>query len=189
MTRNVLAARQSEADHRNLTLRAALGPAPAAGSPRLAERLAANLVDNALRHNLPGGWVEVTTATTDSRAVLTVANTGPVVPAAAVGRLFQPFQRLDTERTSRGDGFGLGLSIVQAIAETHGATITACPQPGGGLLIHVTFPALDNSPPIPHTSANLHARVITAELTSPAATEPADRHPDGRKDEASSTNA
>jgi len=61
-----------------------------------------------------------------------VADTRPAIPAAAVGRLFQPFQRLDTGRTSRGDGFGLGLSIVQAIAKTHGATIIACPQPEGG---------------------------------------------------------
>ena len=69
-----------------------------------------------------------------------MANTGPAVPAAAVDRLFQPFQRLAAERTSRGEGLGLGLSIVQAIADAHGASITARPQPGGGLLVEVTFP-------------------------------------------------
>src|SRR5215469_10553998 len=84
----IVSDRQSEAARRNVTLRAALAPAPATGSPRLAERLAANLIDNALRHNRPGGRVEVTTATMDSRAVLVVANTGPPVPAAQVDRLF-----------------------------------------------------------------------------------------------------
>ena len=102
VTRQVLAARQSEADYRNLTLHAALGPAPAAGSPRLAERLAANLVDNALRHNVRGGRVEVTAGTRNSCTVLSAANTGPAVPAAAVDRLFWPFQRLGADRTSRG---------------------------------------------------------------------------------------
>jgi signal transduction histidine kinase len=141
VTRQVLAGRQPEAEHRNLTLHTALGPAPAAGSPRLAERLAANIVDNALRHNVPGGQVDVITETRDSRAVLSVANTGPAVSPAAVGRLFQPFQRLGTDRASRGEG--LGLSIVQAIADAHGASITALPQPEGGLLVEVTFPDPD----------------------------------------------
>ncbi len=140
VTRQVLTARQPEAQHRNLTLHAALGPAPAMGSPGLAERLAANLLDNALRHNLPCGRVDVTTGICNSRGVLSVANTGPTVPAAALDRLFQPFQRLAAERTSRAEGLGLGLSIVQAIADAHGASITARPQPGGGLLVEVTFP-------------------------------------------------
>jgi signal transduction histidine kinase len=136
----VIAACQAEAAERRLTLHAALGAAPAAGSPRLAERLVANLLDNALRHNVPGGRVEVSTGTRDGRAVVLVTNTGPAVPPAAVERLFQPFQRLAVERVSRGEGFGLGLSIVHAIAETHGADITASPQPEGGLAIEVAFP-------------------------------------------------
>ena len=80
----ILADRQPEAQRQNLRLHTTLGPAPTAGSPQLAERLAANLIDNALRHNLPGGRVEVATGTRDSRALLTVANTGPAVPAAAI---------------------------------------------------------------------------------------------------------
>jgi signal transduction histidine kinase len=144
----ILASRQCEAEQRNLTLRAALSPAPAAGSPGLAERLASNLIDNALRHNLPGGQLEVITETRGSRAVLTVANTGPAVPAAALDRLFQPFQRLGADRTSSGDGLGLGLSIVQAIASAHNATITARAQPQGGLHIEVAFPPCpDQHPP------------------------------------------
>jgi signal transduction histidine kinase len=140
VTSQVVAARHVETQDRNLTLRAALSRAPTSGSPHLAERLAANLVDNALRYNVPGGRVEVSTGTRNSRAVLSVLNTGPPVPAAAVERLFQPFQRLAAGRTSRGEGLGLGLSIVQAIADAHGASITARPQPGGGLLVEVIFP-------------------------------------------------
>ena len=114
--------------------------ADVAGSPHLAERLVANLVDNALRYNVPGGRVEVSTGVAGHRAVLSVSNTGPQIPAAALDRLFQPFQRMIPERTSRGDGMGLGLSIVQAIAEAHGASVTASPRPGGGLVVEVAFP-------------------------------------------------
>jgi signal transduction histidine kinase len=136
----VLAARGGEARARELTLHTALAPAASAGSPRLAERLVANLVDNALRHNEPGGRVEVGTRTADGRAVLSVANTGPEVPAAAVVRLFEPFQRLGADRTSHRQGQGLGLSIVRAVADTHGASVATWPRPGGGLLIEVAFP-------------------------------------------------
>jgi signal transduction histidine kinase len=162
VTRQVLAARQSEAEHRNLTLHAALGPASAMGSPRLAERLAANLVDNALRHNVARGQVAVTTATRDSRAVLAVANTGPAVSATAMGRLFQPFQRLGTDRTNRGEGLGLGLSIVQAIADAHGASITARPQPEGGLVVEVTFPDPEDVSPLPETPENPGLNIAAA---------------------------
>jgi signal transduction histidine kinase len=152
----VLAARRSEIDNRNLTLHAVLSPAPAAGSRRLAERLAANLIDNAMRHNLPGGQIEVVTRTMDFRAALSVANTGPTISATAVDRLFQPFQRFAAERTSHGDGLGLGLSIVQAIADAHNATITARPQPGGGLTIEVAFPDPRSGPPAAPACANPH---------------------------------
>ena len=149
LARKILASRQCEAQRQNLALRTALSPASTAGSPRLAEHLAANLIDNALHYNRPGGHVEISTETTDSNAVLTVANTGPTVPAAAIDQLFQPFQRLTPDRTSRGDGLGLGLSIVAAIASAHHATITARPRPGGGLLIEVAFPRAQTSSPIP----------------------------------------
>jgi signal transduction histidine kinase len=185
----ILSHRQPDAQRQNLTLHAALSPAPATGSPPLAERLAANLIDNALRHNLPGGQVEVITATRSTRAVLTVANTGPVVPAAAIDQLFQPFQRLAADRTSHGDGLGLGLSIVQAIASAHHATITARPRPEGGLLIEVAFPSPQNGSPAPYARGNLHARSATAALPPPAATEQADRHLSSRADEHGHTNA
>jgi signal transduction histidine kinase len=136
----VVIARRSEAQDRQLGLHTALAAAPAAGDPRLAERLVANLVDNALRHNVPGGYVEVVTGTGAGGSVLSVINTGPVVPAEAVGRLLQPFQRLGADRTGHGEGVGLGLSIVQAIAQAHGAALVIRPQPAGGLRAEVTFP-------------------------------------------------
>ncbi len=115
-------------------------PAPLDGDPLLVERLVANLLTNAVRHNIPGGRVKIRTGVKDGEAVLTVANTGPLVPPAELDRLFQPFQRLDRRRAHYKDGHGLGLSIVRAIATAHDATITVHPMPDGGLSVSVTFP-------------------------------------------------
>jgi signal transduction histidine kinase len=160
----VRAARLPEAQDRQLRLRSTLTNAPAAGDPRLAERLIANLADNALRHNIPGGFAEIVTATRDSRAVLVVTNTGPVVPAEAVDLLLQPFQRLGADRTGHGYGVGLGLSIVRAIAEAHGADLAIRPRPGGGLRVEVAFPqqaephAVDGFTALTTTAGLPHAR-------------------------------
>ncbi|MPZ71213.1 MAG: HAMP domain-containing protein, partial [Actinobacteria bacterium] len=102
MTGEVLHARRGEAKRQGLDLRETLTPAPAAGDPRLVERLIANLVDNAIYYNLPDGHIDVVTGMRDERAVLSVANSGVVVPATEVDRLFQPFQRLGTDRTGHG---------------------------------------------------------------------------------------
>jgi signal transduction histidine kinase len=126
---------------RDVRLEAKLGPAPATGDPRLAESMIANLADNALRYNVPGGWAEVSTATRDGRSVVSVRNAGPPVPPEGVDRLFQPFQRMGTERAQRSEGHGLGLAIVRAIADAHGASVTARAREGGGLDIAVAFPA------------------------------------------------
>ena len=118
---------------------AALEPAVVSGDPVLAERLVANLVDNALRYNLPDGEVWVSTRMVAGGGELTVANTGPVVDPANAGRIFQPFERL-SDRTSH-DGFGLGLAIVASIAAIHGGTAAARPRDGGGLSVTVTIPS------------------------------------------------
>jgi signal transduction histidine kinase len=116
-----------------------LQPAALDGDPLLVQQLVTNLIDNAVRHNVPGGDIQVATGNGNGHAVLSVTNSGQVIPAAEVDRLFQPFQRLGP-RPARDDGHGLGLSIVRAIATAHGATVTARTQPAGGLAVDVTFP-------------------------------------------------
>jgi signal transduction histidine kinase len=123
-----------------IQIQAELGPATVSGDARLVERLVRNLVDNAVRYNRPAGRVTIAAGTQSGHAVLVVSNTGPAVSAPDLDRLFQPFQRLAAQRSSRADGTGLGLSIVKAIADAHGATVTATAGSPGGLRIEVSFP-------------------------------------------------
>lgn len=125
-------------DQRRLTVDASLEPAPAHGDPVLLERLIANLVDNAVRHNKSGGWIGVRTSQHGAGAAFEIANTGPYVSEEQVPILFEPFTRTD-QRLS-GDGAGLGLSIAQAIAQAHQAAITARGRPEGGLNVCVVIP-------------------------------------------------
>jgi signal transduction histidine kinase len=118
---------------------ASLQPALTCGDPVLLARLAANLVDNAVRYNVAGGYVWVSTSTVDGRAALMVANTGHVIAPDAIEGMFQPFRRLHDRSAS--DGFGLGLAIVASIAAAHNATIAADPMPDGGLKITAIMPA------------------------------------------------
>jgi signal transduction histidine kinase len=129
-------------DHDGLTITTTLQPAGTSGDPRLLERLVANLVGNAVHHNVANGRVDVATSTRAGRAVLTVANTGPTIPPGEVARLFEPFRRLDPDRTANTNGVGLGLSIVDAIATAHRASLTALAQPEGGLAVEVSFLAV-----------------------------------------------
>ncbi|HEY1776149.1 MAG TPA: HAMP domain-containing sensor histidine kinase [Solirubrobacteraceae bacterium] len=123
-----------------------LKPAWVLGDHDLLVRLAANLTSNAIQHNLPAGRVHLATATVQGRAVLSIANTGPAIPPGEVERLFQPFERLSASSLQPGEGLGLGLTIVQAIAEAHRASISARARPGGGLTIQIGFPALIGPP-------------------------------------------
>jgi signal transduction histidine kinase len=118
---------------------ATLEPAVISGDPVLAERLIANLVDNAVRYNAAAGDIWISTRTMAGSSQLTVANTGPAVSPADADRIFQPFQRL-SDRTSH-DGSGLGLAIVASIAAIHGGTATARPRNDGGLSVTVTMPS------------------------------------------------
>ena len=136
---DVLAAREDDAQAAGLSVAARLRPAAAAGDPALAERLVANLVDNAIRYNAAGGQVEVSTGARAGRPFLAVTNSGPVIPPDQLGRLFRPFQRMDPARRAPG-GLGLGLAIVHAIAAAHGADLHAVTRAAGGLAIEIHFP-------------------------------------------------
>jgi signal transduction histidine kinase len=140
ITRDVVLARGEEAQRRDIHVQTALAAAPATGDPSLVASLVANLVDNAIRHNTPGGRVEITTGTADGGACVAVLNTGTPIPPDEVEQLFQPFYRLGGERIRRRDGHGLGLAIVRAIARAHGATVVPRARPGGGLAVEVIFP-------------------------------------------------
>jgi signal transduction histidine kinase len=120
---------------------ASLEPAPFLGDRALAERMVANLLDNARRYNVPGGWVRAETSVRNGRAVLVVANSGPVIPADRVDALVQPFQRLEAGRRASGDGLGLGLSIVAAIVQAHEGSLELQPRPDGGLQVTISLPA------------------------------------------------
>jgi signal transduction histidine kinase len=149
VTRDVLAVRGEQVAARGLTMEVTLKPGLLGGDAALVERAVANLADNALRHNVPGGTVWVTAGCDDGRAFLTVANTGEPIPPEAVDRLLLPFQRRAEaghdyrarRRSGPDEGLGLGLSIVAAIATAHGAGLTVTPRlTGGGLTVRLAFP-------------------------------------------------
>jgi signal transduction histidine kinase len=149
LTRDVLATRGTEVTARGLDMAVTLTPALMAGDFDLSERAVANLIDNALRHNVAGGAVWITVGTKGDQAVLSVANTGPVIAPGEVDRLLLPFQRSGAARAARtrhrpgpDDGLGLGLSIVQAIAAAHGAMFRLTPRADGGLSAELAFPAM-----------------------------------------------
>ncbi len=137
------AARVLEAHaHHGLRMIATLDPGRMIGDPELVERLVANLVSNAIHHNVPGGRLDVATYTAAGRSRFTIANTGPPIPASALARLFEPFQRLNAHKGGARDGVGLGLAIVQAIADAHDANVNAEARAGGGLRIEIDFQAV-----------------------------------------------
>ncbi len=139
---DALLSRRDEAQRRGVHIDETLDLAPVSGDPALLERLAVNLVDNALRYNHPGGKVEVNSGIHDRQANLTIANTGTTIAPAEIDRLVEPFQRLGPDRTDHEDGLGLGLSIVRAITTAHNADIEICARPQGGLDVKVRFPVL-----------------------------------------------
>jgi signal transduction histidine kinase len=137
-----------EIERLDLHVAAMLDPAETTGDPQLLERMVWNLVDNAVQHNEPGGWIRLRTGSRDAAAYLEIANSGPFVPDDAVPSLFEPFRRMES-RTGLGDGFGLGLSIARSVVTAHRATVSARSQPDGGLDISVVIPrdfAADSGP-------------------------------------------
>jgi signal transduction histidine kinase len=135
-----LAAVRAETGRRGLRTQVECRPAPTRGDPVLLERVAGNLVENAVQHNINGGWLQVRTDVHDARARLEVASSGPEIPGDRVTELFEPFRRGPVARTADTPGSGLGLSIVRAIVRAHGGTVQAEPVAGGGLKVTVELP-------------------------------------------------
>ncbi len=129
-----------EVRDRGLRVSTQITPALTVGDPALLERVVGNLVENAVRHNFCGGWMEVCTTQRGSQATLRVRSSGEVIAPEAVTALFEPFHRGGIARTSH-DGAGLGLSIVRAVVTAHAGTVHAAPVPGGGLAVTVHLPA------------------------------------------------
>jgi signal transduction histidine kinase len=141
--------------HRAPQVTASLDSAPVSGDPRLVERLVANLLDNAVRHNVPDGWMRVSTCAGGGRSRLRVINSGPVVAPGEEAELLEPFRRAAPERSSHGQGHGLGLSIAAAIAAAHDGTLSARARPEGGLEVEASFPTA--APPDARRSASSSA--------------------------------
>jgi hypothetical protein len=147
-----LRARAREAD---VEMRDDLEPAWTRGEPALLERMIANLVDNGIRHNRPGGFLTVTTRSAGGRVLVTVANGGPRIHPADAQTLTEPFRRLERG----GAGFGLGLSIVRSVAVAHGGTLEIEAPEAGGLVVRIDLPAL---PPVTVAAVPKRtARVLT----------------------------
>ncbi|MEU9884369.1 ATP-binding protein [Sphaerisporangium sp. NPDC051011] len=130
------------AEKADVTVHTDLRMAPTMGDPVLVERLVANLVENAIKYNVPSsGQVWLRTGMVDGGPVVQVANTGQHVPAYEVDDLFEPFRRLNSDRVESARGTGLGLSIVRAVVRAHRGIVKAVPREGGGLVMTVRLPA------------------------------------------------
>ncbi len=131
-----------EAANREVEIRSSLAPVAVSGNGVLLERIALNLLQNAVRYNLADGWVEISTAAVPGGlGELVVSNTGPVVPGYELEHIFEPFRRVKgADRTRSDKGVGLGLSIVRSVVRAHGGAIEAVPRVGGGLTIRVRIP-------------------------------------------------
>jgi signal transduction histidine kinase len=147
-----LSAMRKEADRIHIVTDTSLQPAPVVGDPGLLDRLAGNLIENAVRYNHLHGRIWVKTGANANHAWLMVKNTGFDVDPGDVPGLFEPFRRGGRERTG-GRGSGLGLSIVRAVAEAHGGTVSAIANPDGGMEVTVTLPAAATTPVVAASAA------------------------------------
>jgi signal transduction histidine kinase len=150
----VLDAVAAEAAEKGVTLETEIAPGVALGDPRLLERLIGNLVENAIRHNVPNGWLRVTSGQSPERVWLHVSNGGTVIPPSDVDTLFEPFRRGGRVRTAT-RGAGLGLAIVRLIVDAHRGKLQAAAPPFGGLAIRIELPrAMAELPsPVPGSTA------------------------------------
>ncbi|HEU5006395.1 MAG TPA: HAMP domain-containing sensor histidine kinase [Jatrophihabitantaceae bacterium] len=151
---DVLRAVAKEAAKKGVTIESEIESAVAIGDPRLLERLIGNLVENGIRHNVPNGWLRVTTGQTAERVWLHVSNGGAVIAASDVDNLFEPFRRGGRVRTAT-RGAGLGLAIVRLIVDAHHGRLQAAAPPFGGLAIRIELPR--NVDPVAHVMTDATA--------------------------------
>jgi signal transduction histidine kinase len=141
IARRVVDRAQAEAVTAGVEIIADLAPAPANGDAALLARLVGNLVENGIRHNLTtAGWVHVSTDADGSRTRLRVTNSGRVLAPEHVPTFLEPFRRDGADRTGTAGGVGLGLSIVQSVADAHGGQLSVAARPDGGLDVTVLLP-------------------------------------------------
>jgi signal transduction histidine kinase len=145
--KDVIETHRQHAGSQGIRIHTTLRPATISGDDHLLRRLVNNLLENAIHYNVPGGEVRVAVEARTGDVTLTLANTGPRVPAEQIERLLQPFRRLAPDRAANSNGHGLGLSIVAAIAAAHEATLEIDPQAGGGLRVAIAFPRLPRTGP------------------------------------------
>lgn len=168
LVREVERVYEPEAAVNGIKLDVMTDPADVLGDRRLLGRLVSNLLQNAIRYNAPGGRVWLRLENHPAAARLTVTNTGPVVPGKEIARLLQPFQRIAPDRTGHRDGFGLGLSIVAAVAAAHDAELEIRSRREGGLEVELRFP------PVASEAA---ADAATEQLASGVSNDPEDHGP------------
>lgn len=180
LAEEVMLSREGAIGSRRLDVDSRLRPAAVEGDRRLVAHLVANLVDNAVRHNVDEGWLEIHTGLQEGRPFLSVANGGACIPEDEVPKLFEPFRRFGTERVGGPRGHGLGLSIVQAIAGSHDASVSARSQPRGGLVVEVSFPVRvepgQSTPGTPAAAGSPPSSVPASPRPVPGTSAPAPRN-------------
>ena len=142
-----IAARAGLITSMGLHMQQAAGDALVTGNRVLLVQMTGNLIDNAVRHNHPGGWIRTQTSRDGPVVRLLVENGGPVLDPGKVTTLAQPFRRLGGDRTGSATGTGLGLSIADAIATAHGGTLHLHARPEGGLQAVIDLPAATGTGP------------------------------------------
>jgi signal transduction histidine kinase len=146
-----LAARAEAIAEKHILVRTALARISAPGAEILLSRMVDNVIENAVRHNQPGGEINVQIDAGEHHARLSVESSGPVLGREAVGQLAQPFTRLGPERTGSQNGHGLGLSIVAAVAAAHGGMLELSPRRAGGLRVQISLPLATVDQPVAAT--------------------------------------
>jgi signal transduction histidine kinase len=140
LARNAIEQHQQAAAQTGVTVTPSLSPGAVVGDPILLERSIVNLLENAIKYNVPEGQVWVRTGMADGQAYVRVENSGPQVAESDMDTIFEPFRRLRADRVHSARGAGLGLSIVRAVVDAHGGTVQAAPRQGGGLSITLRVP-------------------------------------------------